>query len=102
MAGLIVYGNDIRAGCSGAGVMGPSTVRHLSLIHIYKLRKLYGVGPVCSELHIAPSTIRRQLVLPTRANYTCLLYTSLAEKGMNITVDHADYVWFVAPDTTKR
>ncbi|KDU48987.1 transposase ORF B, IS629, IS3 family domain protein, partial [Escherichia coli 3-373-03_S4_C3] len=21
-----------------------------------KLRKLYGVGPVCSELHIAPST----------------------------------------------
>ncbi|EFC4207607.1 hypothetical protein E6D12_24120, partial [Escherichia coli] len=24
----IVYGNDIRAGCSGAGVMGPSTVRH--------------------------------------------------------------------------
>ncbi|MDL6691276.1 hypothetical protein QS445_25705, partial [Escherichia coli] len=26
----------------------------------------------------------------------------LAEKGMNITVDHADYVWFVAPDTTKR
>ncbi|PJW22715.1 hypothetical protein CWM40_28730, partial [Escherichia coli] len=23
-----VYGNDIRAGCSGAGVMGPSTVRH--------------------------------------------------------------------------
>ncbi|HHP7651362.1 TPA: ChaN family lipoprotein, partial [Escherichia coli] len=23
-------------------------------------------------------------------------------KGMNITVDHADYVWFVAPDTTKR
>ena len=22
-------------------------------------------------------------------------------KGMNITVDHADYVWFVAPDTTK-
>lgn len=25
----------------------------------------------------------------------------LAEKGMNITVDHADYVWFVAPDTAK-
>ncbi|HFU8814475.1 TPA: transposase [Escherichia coli] len=24
----IVYGNDIRARCSGAGVMGPSTVRH--------------------------------------------------------------------------
>ena len=31
VAGLIVYGNDIRAGCSGAGVMGrrPSgTVHH--------------------------------------------------------------------------
>ncbi|ASQ15821.1 hypothetical protein BJM06_a00177 (plasmid) [Enterobacter cloacae] len=26
----------------------------------------------------------------------------LAEKGMNITVDHADYVWFVTPDTAKR
>ena len=25
---LIVHGNDIRAGCTGAGVMGPSTVRH--------------------------------------------------------------------------
>ncbi len=35
-----------------------------------KLREQYGVGPLCSELHIAPSTIRRQLVLPTRANYT--------------------------------
>ncbi|GHM31553.1 hypothetical protein ECZU45_53400 [Escherichia coli] len=28
VAGLIVHGNDIRAGCTGAGVMGPSTVRH--------------------------------------------------------------------------
>lgn len=27
MASLIVHGNDIRAGCTGAGVMGPSTVR---------------------------------------------------------------------------
>lgn len=26
----------------------------------------------------------------------------LAEKGMNITVAHADYVWFVTPDTAKR
>lgn len=26
----------------------------------------------------------------------------LAEKGMNITVDHADYVWFMTPDTAKR
>lgn len=26
----------------------------------------------------------------------------LAEKGMNITIDHADYVWFVTPDTAKR
>ena len=28
MAGLIVYGNDIRAGCTGAGIMVPSPVRH--------------------------------------------------------------------------
>lgn len=26
----------------------------------------------------------------------------LAEKGMNITIDHADYVWFVTPDTANR
>ncbi len=28
VAGLIVYGNDIRAGCAGAGVVGPSSVWH--------------------------------------------------------------------------
>ncbi|HBC1013047.1 TPA: transposase [Escherichia coli] len=28
MAGLIVHGNDIRAGCTGAGVVGPSPVWH--------------------------------------------------------------------------
>ena len=28
VAGIIVHGNDIRAGCAGAGVVGPSSVRH--------------------------------------------------------------------------
>ncbi len=33
-----------------------------------KLRKLYGVGPVCSELHIAPSTPEP----PPRARMRCV------------------------------
>lgn len=71
----------------------------------YMARQLLG-APVPSLLIAGGYHASKSMGIPLHmedlAPGTHPVVLMLAEKGMNITVDHADYVWFVTPDATKR